>query len=425
MGAPRVSDANPDAPSDTPRSGACGECHAQLPAHARFCAFCAAPVGDPPSVGDETSALPSVAVPVQPSVTTPPSSAPVARVARRFSLVTAVAGVAVTVALVTTAVVSRDNRPTADPEAIVADAASKGATPWILARDATTMEAFRRTGEAVPASVAQVESELAEANRLRDADTRRAVRSFVEAELALLGALAPLAELDEARSEQWPAIGEAGRNALDRLRTAATALPKPARATAAGIIPAATQAVPHLERTLKDMSDRLAAWRTEIEKARAQRESGLAILETYAEPFRTQMKLYGELRSKAAGYVSGIADTRYRDDYAFFSEARAKRNEVREALSSYTPPTGLAAAHAQVNDAVDRSIGALDEAVSGLKRSEAGGEDYRATDGWTTFLSQSDEISAAWRDAVDAWDKAVAEERIRLNAIDDPPRPTI
>lgn len=399
-------------------------CHADLPTQAHFCPYCAEPVRELAQAVGQTAELPILTVPEQPCVNTPAEGQPHRGSAGRRSLfVLSTACIALIVAVVITVVVSRDDRRTADAESMVGTAASEGAKPWILVTEAATARDLRRAGQAVPAAMALVESQLAEVSRLGDGDTRRAVRTFLDAELALLGALTPLADLDQEQSDSWPAIGEAGQVALDRLRSATTALPKPATATSAGIVAATTRALPHLRTTLDEMRGRITAWRTEVEKARAERKTGLDALDAYAGPFRAQMERYGRLRGEVAEYVSRIASTKYEDDYRFFSEARAKRNEVREALSSYTPPAGLAAAHAQINAVVDRSIGAIDEAVSGLSRSQARGESFRNTDGWKTFMSRSEEISAAWRNAV--WDKVVADERDRLNAIDDPPRPAI
>lgn len=428
MAGPRASNTDVGATSRKAIVEFCARCGGALPAQARFCAFCATPTGDPRAAEtDPTQELPVVVAPHQAGtddlVVVVTSSGRQPR--RRLPVALVTVGIVIAIALLTTVALRDDDRSAVDPAVIVAAASAAADTPWVLAGEATTLEQLRRAGEAAPAAIASVQSQLPEVGRVKDDATRLALSSFVEAEIGLLGALARLASLDEGQSDRWPDVAADGRNALRRVTASALALPGSIGANTETIGADASRALPRLEKTLTTISSRLGAWRAEVEKTSETRESGRAALEGYAAPFRAQMEQYGTLRGRVADYVATIVGKTYADAYREFEQAREDRQEVREALSGFTAPEGVAAAHAGVNAVVDRSVGALDAAVEGLQYSLAYGVPYATTEGWRRFQAESDGISEAWRAAVAAWDKAIIDERARLDAIDDPPRPSI
>lgn len=427
MVGPRASNADGGASVDSVR-GSCRRCGGALPIQSLFCPFCATPTGDVPTPAtSRTTEVPLVGPPqwTEGGV----SGTAIARWDkpswRRVPGGLAGAVIVVAIALLVTAALRNDDGREVDAAVVVAAASEAGSAPWDLVGKATTLEQLRRAGEAVPAAVGSVKSQLLEVDRVGDDATRRGVRSFLEAEIALLETVARLATLDGDQSDRWPAVAVAGREALRRVTAAAAVLPERIGTNAAAIVAEASSALPALEEALTAMSDRLSTWRAEVDGTRQARDSGRAALDAYAGPFRAQMERYGTLRGEVADYVAKMATTSFREDYDFFERARTRRHEVREAMSGFTAPEGVAASHARVNAVVDRSVGALDAAVAGLNESLANDVAYTMTEGWLRFEAESEDISDAWRAAVAAWDKAVADERARLDAIHDPPRPSV
>ena len=381
----------------------CADCGQALPLRARFCPFCAAParaVQDP----TDTAELPIAGSPI--TVAPEPANPDVHRFGSAWFRLIALAGGAVVLvlAMLLAATLGKEAPAEVDAGTIAAAASEAGSGPFALAMSSARLEQVRRVGDTARAAVTAVRSQLPEANRVENNAERRGLVAFLQAELTLLETLERLAVLDEEESDRWPGLAVAAEEALERFTRAADALPDPVATVPDQIIDQAGRAVPIIGATLISMSDRLAEWRSAVETARRDRESGRISLEAYAGPFRAQMERYGALRGAVAEHVAKMATTSYEQDLRFFEEARRDRHAVREAMSGFTAPEVVGAAHSGVTAAVDRSIGALDAAVEGLRYALAFRIPYPRTAGWQRFEAESDDISDDWRAAVAGWD---------------------
>lgn len=397
----------------------CAGCGRLTPALARFCPYCAVAIADDVEAAGEPEVVAAEAVPE------PPVAGQ--RRLRRSLIVGLVLAVTVGVAGGGGVLTQRGGEPGYDPAAgvvLVGDAVAK---PWELAKRAATLAQLRAAGEAAASARGAIEGELAAVEEVGDAQLRGALRRAFSANLELLAVVAGLSQLDTAAADEWQQIAVDARAQLKELDVAVASITAVDDALAAdALVDPVSDGIGALELLLGTMSDKVAAWEAERVAVRAERQAAQAALDGYVSAFNVEIERYSGLRQELGNYIEGFANTTFNDDYAFFGAAVAKRQEVRGAMSALTPPPALVAGHTAVLGIVDASVSAVNDARRGLEQFQYEYyESWEFTPGWQSFTSKSNEISEGWTSAVSTWQKQVADEQARINALRDPAKPTL
>ena len=401
----------------------CHGCGRLAPSAARYCPYCATALLEE-GVAEE----PEVPASAETVIESPVGEAP--RRPRRRRRV-AVASVAVLVVLVGAgaggALALRDDAPRYDVEAGLAKVAAAIAKPWDATERAATLDKLEAAAAAAAEALPTVRSELQAIEEVDDRDERAALRAAYQAEAEMLTVLSGLGEVSATDSEDWADIVTDVRTGLEGVEQAAAELSALVETVAvSSLVDPMAQAVAPLELLLTGAKEKMLAWDKARDEVAAERFSAQAALDGYVEAFNDAAGRYSALRDELASYIDEMYDKSFADAYAYFGGAVAKRQEVRAAISTLTPPPGLVAAHTAALGIVDSSVAAVNDARRGLE--EYQWEYYfswESTPGWEDFSSKSDEISEGWTVAVAGWHEQVAAEQDRINALADPPKPSV
>jgi hypothetical protein len=422
----------------------CGGCGRRFADHQAFCAGCG--LARPPAVTAEppvsaeaglarmpTATLPLIP-PVLPVSTHPVSPAgpavPPTRRHRRRALIAGIVVLAVAAAGSGVLLTSRDGAAY-DLDASLARADQALSAPADKLLRADKVAAIRAAAAAADASTDDVAHELGTLSQVSDAQQRSAARETLEAESELLAAWAGLVKLADGSPDGWTALAapvadatETWEKARDRLATTGLASVTPSlRRTV-------TKASQQTGDYLTASAATLSSARAETARVMADKTDRLGALGAYSAAAHQEVNAYTNLRKYLADSVGDIESGRmtYSEAYKTLNTAKVGRATVRDALSGLSPPAAVEEAHQGLVYAVATAASAVSSAFDGLLEFQRYSSYYgsvTATQGWKDFQSASNGITATWSSSVSAWERDLASETSRLNAITAPPPPAV
>lgn len=340
-------------------------------------------------------------------------------------------GVAVTVAVVVAAValfVSRDSGPSYDLDAALTAANERVASVWADADRAGTLAQLQAVGRDAGKASDELDRTAGEFAAVGNESDRTVASAALRSYVASLTALVPLAELDAAKTEDWPQVTKAVSARVAKLRDAEANLAERGLPAPADLADGAEAAAAKLDVAIEGIAGKLWAWADETKRITADRHTQTMTLSGYTDKFRAELDKYAGLRIELGNFTDRLLNegVTYSEAYSFMGGAAARRQEVHAAMSAAQPPAVLVAAHTAIISAVSDSITAVQSGIQGVEQYQYGYySTVQSTPGWQTFTRISRQISDTYSAAVSNWDAAVATEEARIKAITTPTRPAV
>lgn len=282
---------------------------------------------------------------------------------------------------------------------------------------ADSLKGLRTAGDIAAERARFVRGLTARGERALTADPALAqrVEGVLTADVAALQSVAQLRELTPDTLARWqPMLADIRRAAADvsvyQRSLAASRRPAPALATAV------TGADALVDRARR----RLAGWRRRHFKAMRERRRELAVLGGYQSTMLAYLRDYDELRTEMSSWIAKVdgGGVTFDEGYEFLAQASADRARVRRGIAALDAPAALAAEHSALMTVLDAGIAAVDMAYDGTIDFEfdlAGEYDsYRDTPGWSTFTSQSQEVTGRYAGARADWERTFTQERQQI-----------
>lgn len=309
----------------------------------------------------------------------------------------------------------------------------------VTLKDATTVKEVSAAG----AQAAGAEQQLRAQQQQVIADLGKehselagGLRRVGDAQLGLLAAITELSRLRPEALARFPAIQR-------RIANAATQLKAQTRKPVTGSEPISTPdaspavlaATARAGSKLRQARRKLRRWETRWERARRERHERLAVIDSYAASMRGYLARYDTLRSEMDRFIANVDDDNaadpvtFQEAYDFLSGASSSRASVSQGIRTLDAPPSLAAVHTELSAVLKRAAKAVDEAYAGTVDYQYASSDeyesYRDTPGWSTFGSESSQISGQYASARAAWERRVKQRRSRIRATRLPAAPDV
>lgn len=235
---------------------------------------------------------------------------------------------------------------------------------------------------------------------------------------AALSAIAELEAITPDTLNQWPAQRTQVEQAVRGVDVAGTAMdPGPVLAAVDGTVAGAQK--------------KLDEWQLRANVVREEQDKAAGELNTYESSARSSVEGYRNLRDDTADWldrtqrassISVSSTTNYLED------ALSERKDIRDSLTSLTPPAALADQHNDVIAAVNLGIDGIDSLLDGMDslRSCTGSScTLERNSGYRSFLSASSTNTKKFDSAYEAWKDAVAEHRAAIQNMTVDARPVV
>jgi hypothetical protein len=269
---------------------------------------------------------------------------------------------------------------------------------------AEKLDDLAEAGEAARVAIADVE--LLDTAGIGDSRFRSAAKKLLQAQLALLSALEPLADLDESTVGEWERHRRGIRAAVRRIDRAHPAVAELALTRELNVWgPVLSWSLANADAVVAKASRRLGIWRSRAQQVRLERRRALAAVMSYESSVGGYLATYDGLRRDLDYWIRRVDSegTRGAKPHKFFGRAAAASQGVRDGLATLDPPAGVAAAHTGLLASMDRAIAA----------------------GWQRLRSESDVVARESASARSKWQAAVAREVKRITSVKAPKRPDV
>lgn len=403
----------------------CAGCGALVPTDAKFCNACGESLATPVP---KLSPVPT-APPPEPTELPPGAASPRGRLHWKHGVL---AGVLVVVLAGAGTFAARRLTDHSADDARASLRASNADVAQVVAqlREAHRLGELRGAGRLARRQDAALASEAARLDAIRGKDAGRRALAIIGAERELLGAVAPLQQLDPAHIGSWPDVRQRIEAAGARLQAAAGDIGSLGpRATLAPSATALTTAVDKDADLVAHANTELRTWRRAYRRARRAQRHRLAAVTAYSSAVNGQLATYNGLRNDLDQWISDVGDATIPYGQAFdqLTAAADRRKDVRDALANVNPPRRLAAAHASLLAVLSDAILAMTDAGDAAQECTADptcfGDDFRDMPQWRSFTDASRRITGQFAIADQRWQQAVAEMRtsIRHRRMPEPP----
>ena len=295
---------------------------------------------------------------------------------------------------------------------------------------AEKLDDLAKTGAAARAAIADVE--LLDAQGIGDSQFRRAAKELLQAQLALLAALEPLADLDESSVGEWRSHRRGIRAAvrrIDRAYPAIAELGLTRDMTVWG--PVLTWALANADTVVAKAARRLHTWRTRVQEIRQGRREALVAMTSYDSSVRGYLATYEGLRTDLDAWIQTVdtEGTTFARAYEFLGRATAASESVRNGIAALDAPAKVASAHPRLLASMDRAIAAVDSARAGISARERDSKReysyYSDAPGWERLRSESEAAGRESAAARSRWQAAVAREVKQIRSVKPPKRPDV
>lgn len=256
-----------------------------------------------------------------------------------------------------------------------------------------------------------------------DALTRGSGREVLAGYADVLDALGGLSDITAADTSVWPSVRSEVETAADALASAAGPQGGKVRATLA-------EALRATDAMLLRAEQGYARWELERDAAAAQLADDRAVLDTYEQDFTFEMEAYATGREELGEFTDRLEDgtADVYEGRSVFGSAVGERQSIQSTLSNLVVPAAVQAQHDAVVALVGRGVDAVTAGYEGLDEAAscfADCPDYRATEGWRTFLKESEAISKQYDPVLAAWQKALGAARTALESRAMPAEPDL
>jgi hypothetical protein len=275
---------------------------------------------------------------------------------------------------------------------------------------AEKLDDLAEAGAAARAAMADVE--LLDTRGISDPHVRRAAGELLHGQLALLSALEPLTDLDEATVGRWRTHRRRIRAAVRRIehaRPAVAELHLTSRLNVWG--PVLSWSLANADAVVATAARRLRVWRARVHEIRQRRGEALAAMTSYDSSVRGYLATDDGLRTDLDDWIRRIdtEGTTFARARRFLRGASAARRSVRDGIAALDVPPTLAAAHTRLLASIDRRVRAV--------RSDP--------PGWDRLRNELDVAARKSAAARLRWQEAIAAEVKRIEAIKRPKRPDV
>ena len=297
---------------------------------------------------------------------------------------------------------------------------------------AEKLDDLAEAGAAAGTAISAVE--LLDPRRISDSQFRTAAEQLLQAQLALLSALEPLADLDESTVGKWRSHRRGIRAAVRQVARAQPAVAELDLARENTVWgPVLTWSLANADAVVAKASRRLRQWRSRVQRVRRERRAALAAVAGYESGVRGYLATYDGLGTELDDWIRKV-DTEgatFSDAHKFLGSASTARQRVRDGIAALDAPAAVASTHASLLAFIDRALAAVDSARAGVSEVERDSKgkrrysDYMDAPGWQRFRSESNAADSKSAAARSTWQEAVAHEVEQIESIKPPKRPDV
>ena len=190
----------------------------------------------------------------------------------------------------------------------------------------------------------------------------------------------------------------------------------------------ADAAANRVDSVLDEATDAYDEWAAANADATAERDAAIAGATSYTDQMNSYLDDYGSLRSGLSAFIQ-LVDTQgstIEEAYRQLAEASQARRDLRDRMTSLTPPAQAANEHGRLLAIMADGIAGVEAAERGLDQRECTyyGCIVSEQPAWQQFLSESKRISAALGEASGAWQTAAtaAIDEARASKLPEKPQ---
>ncbi len=295
---------------------------------------------------------------------------------------------------------------------------------------AKKLDDLAEAGAAARAAIADLE--LLDTQGISDSQFQSAARQLLQAQLAWLSALAPLADLEESTVGEWRSHRRGIRAAVRQIERAHPAIAELQLASELNVWgPVLTWSLANADAVVVQAARRLRLWRSRVQKVRQGRREALAAITSYDSSVRGYLATYDGLRTDLDDWIRKVdtEGTTFAKAYKFLGSASTATESVRNGIAALEAPADVASSQRRLLAFMDRAIAAVDSARAGISEHERESKDkysyYTEAAEWQRFRSESDAAVRKSAAARSRWQAAVAAQVKKLNSVKLPKRPNV
>jgi hypothetical protein len=251
------------------------------------------------------------------------------------------------------------------------------------------------------ARVAVADLELLDTRGIGDSQLRNAAKQLLRAQLALLSALEPLADLDESSVGEWRSHRRRIRAAVRQIERAHPAIAELDLTSDLNVWgPVLTWSLANADAVVATAARRLRTWRARVQEVRRGRREALAAITSYDSTVRGYLATYDGFRADLDDWIRRFDTNRSRftNGSKFLRSRSTALHSVRNDMAVLEAPAGVASAHTNLLAFMDRAIASVSSARPRLRESTA---------------------------TRSRWQAAVAAEVRRIRSVNLPKRPDV
>ena len=295
---------------------------------------------------------------------------------------------------------------------------------------AEKLDDLAEAGAAARAAIADVE--LLDTRGISDPKFRSAAKELLQAQLALLSALDPLAGLEESTVGEWRSHRRRIRAAVRQIEHAHPAVAELDLTRELNVWgPVLTWSLANADAVVAKAARRLGVWRSRVQEIRQGRREALAAIASYDSSVRGYLATYDGLRIGLDDWIRNVdtEGTTFAKAYKFLGSTSTATQSVRNGIAALDAPADVASAHTRLLAFMDRATAAVDSARAGISEHKRDSNDkysyYTEAPGWQRFRTESDAAVRQSAAARSRWMEAVGAEVKRVKSAKLPKRPDV
>lgn len=232
-----------------------------------------------------------------------------------------------------------------------------------------------------------------------------------------LTALAGLSALNTDTLDQWPALRDTLKPALDAVNTGGEALG----------VPGSDASLATIDALVTRGNQAIAKWNTKNAAIAQKKADDLAALDSYSNNMNTYLNQYSTMRSDTGGQLDKMREAGYYNSStarSMFDAARADRQRVRDAINGLATPKGLESPQSYVTDVISDGMAGMSALIGAIDANAATCAvtscNLLEHDSWEDFQTTSERVTKESASAEDQVKTAINDRR---QAIKDRPMP--
>ena len=278
---------------------------------------------------------------------------------------------------------------------------------------AEKLDDLAKVGTRTHRAIADVE--LLDTQDIGDSRVRSAAKQLLRAQLALLSALEPLADLEESTVGEWRSERRGIRAAVRQIDSAHPAIAELHLTSELNVWgPLLSWALANADAVVAKAARRLRMWRSRVQEIRQGRREALAALTSYDGSVRGYLATYDGFRTDLDEWMRKVdtEGTTFTRASKFLGSASTAVQSVRHGIAALKEPADVASAHTSLLAFMDRAIATVNSARAGLSKHER-------------VRMESDAAVPKSAAAQARWQAAVAAEVKKIKSVKLPKRPDV